>query len=103
MDFRVDQKGKFYTARVTKETVPVVITTATNIIRGAMHVMRESRLKDELNNPERFIAITNAGVFDLTGQTHLFSSEVFLVNKDLIVWVMPQEESQPADEESPGD
>jgi hypothetical protein len=100
MDYRVDQKGKFYTARVTKETAPVVIATATNIIQGSMHVMRESRIKDELNNPERFVAITNAEVFDLSAQTRLYSSEVLLLNKDQIVWVMPQEESQTADEEA---
>ena len=27
MDFRVDQKGKYYTERVTKETLQVVIAT----------------------------------------------------------------------------
>jgi len=35
----------------------------------------------------------------LSDQTQLYSSEAPLLNKDLIVWVMPQEESQPADEE----
>ena len=100
MDYRVDQKGKFYTARVSKETAPVVIATATNIIHGAMHVLRDSRLKDELNNSERFVAITNAEVFDLSDQTRLYNSEVLLLNKDRIVWVMPQEESPTADEEA---
>jgi hypothetical protein len=99
MDYRVDQKGKFYTARVSKETAPVVIATATSIIQGSMHVMRESRLKDELNNSERFVAITNAEVFDLSDQTRLYSSDVLLLNKDQIIWVMPQEEDPPADEE----
>jgi len=100
MDYRVDQKGKFYTARVSKETAPVIIATATSIIQGSMHVMRESRLKDELNNSERFVAITNAEVFDLSEQTRLYSSEVLLLNKDQIVWVLPQEESPTADEEA---
>ena len=99
MDYRVDQKGKYYTARVSKETAPVMIATPTSIIHGSMHVLRESRLKDELNSAERFVAITNAAVFDLDNQTQLYSSEVLLLNKDLIVWVIPQEEDPPADGE----
>jgi len=99
MDYRVDQKGKFYTARVTKEANSVVVTTVSSIIRGTLHVMRDTRLKDELNNVERFVAITDAEVFDLSGQNHLYSNKVLLVNKDLIIWVMPQEEPQSADEE----
>jgi hypothetical protein len=99
MDFRVDQKGKYYTERVTKKTLQVIIATATNIIRGTVHVMRNLRLKDELNNDERFIAVTGAEVYDMSGQTRLHSNEVLLLNKDLVVWVLPQEESQPADEE----
>ena len=100
MDYRVDQKGKYYTARITKETSPVLIATQTNIIHGSMHVMRDSRLKDKLNSAERFVAITNAEVFDLSNQTQLYSSAVLLLNKELIVWVIPQEGSQSADEES---
>jgi hypothetical protein len=99
MDFRVDQKGKYYTERVTKESLQVIIATATNIIRGTVHVMRNLRLKDELNNDERFIAVTGAEVYDMSGQACLYSSEVLILNKDQLVWVLPQEESQPADEE----
>lgn len=99
MDYRVDQKGKFYTARVTKEANPVVVTTPSHLIRGTLHVMRETRLKDELNNAERFVAITDADIFDLSGENHLYSNKVLLVNKDLIVWVMPQEDPQAPEED----
>jgi hypothetical protein len=99
MDYRVDQQGKYYTAHITKETAPVMVATLTSISHGSMHVTRDSRFKDELNSTERFVAITNAEVFDLSDQTQLYSSEVLLLNKELIVWVIPQEESQPADEE----
>ena len=64
-----------------------------------MHVRRNSRLKDELDNDERFVAVTHAEVFDVSGQTHLHRNEVLLLNKDLIIWVLPQEKSSPADEE----
>ena len=96
MDY-VDQKGKYYTSRVTKDTSPVMIATATSIIRGSMHVTRESRPKDELNSAERFVAITSADVFDLNNQTRLYHSDVLLLNKEQIVWVMPQEDPQSAD------
>jgi hypothetical protein len=99
MDFRVDQKGKYYTERVTKEKIQVTIATTTHIIRGTVHVMRNLRLKDELNNSEQFIAVTDAEVYELSGQTRLHGNQVLLLNKELVVWVLPHEESQPGDDE----
>ncbi len=99
MDFRVDQKGKYYTERITKERLQVVIATATNIIRGTVHVTRNLRLKDELNSAERFIAVTGADVYDSSGETRVHSNVVLLLNKDLVAWVLPQEECPSAAEE----
>lgn len=94
MDYRVDEKGKYYTGRVTKQTIQVVIATPTHIVRGTVYVMLDSRLKDDINNPERFIAVTDAEVFDPNCTTGLYHSDVLLLNKDQIVWMLPQEAKQ---------
>jgi hypothetical protein len=99
MDYRVDEKGKYYTTRVTKRTVQVVIATATHIVRGTMYVMPDSRLKDDLNSNEHFIAVTDAEVFDASGNTRLYHNDVLMLNKDQIVWMLPQEEKQSGGEE----
>ena len=59
MTTHFDEKGKFFTDIISKESVPVIIQTETNRIHGLMHVRHESRLKDELNNEVGFMAITN--------------------------------------------
>ncbi len=91
-EIRVDLKGKYYTDHVTKRDVPVIAATNHNIIHGVVHLTVDNRLKDELNVAERFIAVTAAEVFDLTGKTRLYKSDFIALNKDLVVWVLPREE-----------
>ena len=91
-DIRVDEKGKFYTAHISKRTTPVIAATATTILRGAMHLMLDNRLKDELNGAEPFIAITDARVYALDGETLLYNAAVVMINKSQILWIIPQED-----------
>ncbi len=93
MDFRIDQKGKIYTQRITKEELPATLATTTHIIRGVLYVRPDWRLKDEMNNDEQFIAVTDAEVYDISGQTRLYSSPLMVVNKGLLAWIIPQEEN----------
>jgi hypothetical protein len=98
MDFRIDQKGKVFTQRITKEEIPALLVTTTHLIRGVVHVRPDWRLKDEMNTDERFIAVTGAEVYDLSGQTRLYKTDVLLVNKNVLAWIMPQEDA-PQEEE----
>jgi hypothetical protein len=94
MDYRVDEKGKYYTSRLNKKTLQVVIATAAHIVRGTMYVMPDCRFRDDLNNNEHFIAVTDAEIFDLSGNTRLYNNDLLILNKDQIVWLLPQEEKQ---------
>ncbi len=90
-EFRVDEKGKIYTSHVNKRTSRVVVATRTNVVHGTMHLMLDNRLKDELNNDERFMALTVAQVFDNTGKSRLYEASAILLNKEQIIWVLPQD------------
>jgi len=96
MDYRVDEKGKYYTSRLNKKIVQVVISTAANIVRGTMYVMPDIRLKDDLNSNERFIAVTDAEVFDQSGKMRLYQNDLLILNKDQITWLLPQKDNQSA-------
>ena len=47
--------------------VPVVIQTATHLVRGLVHVREGERLKNELERDEAFLAVTNASVYGAGG------------------------------------
>ncbi|MGB9586214.1 MAG: hypothetical protein ACPL4H_01655 [Anaerolineales bacterium] len=93
MATRYDEKGKFFTDKISKEQVPVVIQTTYGRIEGFIYVMAGARLKDEINNAEQFIAVTNAKLYNMKDEctyiTHFVS-----VNRDHIVWLLPQAEIQ---------
>ncbi|MCX8061269.1 MAG: hypothetical protein N3D16_01675 [Anaerolineales bacterium] len=91
MSTRYDEKGKFFTDRVTKEQIPVIIQTVFGRIEGFFYVMAGARLKDEINNSEQFIALTNVKVYDLDGNCE-FICDFLSLNRDHIVWLAPQSE-----------
>jgi hypothetical protein len=88
MSIEYDEKGKFYTDVVTKIPIPSLIQTTTHLIRGNVHIRQGERLKDELENNERFTAITDFTISDLNGNV-VFSGPFLAVRRDQIVWVMP--------------
>lgn len=89
MSTRYDEKGKFFTDRVTKEQVPVVIQTTFGRIEGFFYVMAGARLKDEINHAEQFVALTNAKIYDNLGACEMVC-EFLTLNRDHIVWLAPQ-------------
>jgi hypothetical protein len=86
---RVDEKGKFFTERVSKGQVDVFITTSTGHIRGFIYVAHEQRIKDMLNShTERFIAVTDATSTAYDG-SDVLEVDLMTVNKDHIISVVP--------------
>lgn len=93
MTIEYDEKGKYYTNVIQKVAVPSIVQTTTHLIRGLVHVRQGERLKDELENHEEYIAVTNATIHDPGGNV-VFSSLFLAIQKKQIVWVMPSEEDE---------
>ena len=63
-----EEKGKIFTNVITKKPVAVHLQTSQHLIRGNVHIRPDERLKDELNQTEVFLAVTDANVYDLSGK-----------------------------------
>lgn len=75
--------------RAVKEKIPVILLTTTYRLEGEMHVVPGGRLLDEINKERDFIPVTNATVYDITGETPLDTLDFIAVNKGLVVMVAP--------------
>jgi len=102
MTIRYDDKGKFFTDVITKDTVPAIIQTLVTRIQGNMHVRINERVKDDLNRGEQFLAITDAKIFDLQGEK-MYDAEFLLINRDHVIWVIPDDENAYRTEPSDGE
>lgn len=87
-----DEKGKIFTTIVSKLPVKVLIQLATNQIKGEIHVRRDGRLKDELDAAVKYIAVTNATIFNLDGSVELEHAKFLSINNSQIIWIVPEEE-----------
>jgi hypothetical protein len=91
MVIEFDDNGKFYTDIIPKTPIPVIIQTATHRIHGNIHVSQDRRIKDELDLPEKFIAITEAVIHMPDGQV-LYHANFLAVQRAEIIWVLPDSE-----------
>jgi len=92
LDMRFDEKGKFYTPRVSKDSLPAFVRTADQIIVGHIYVRPEKRLKDDLSEDNsRFLPITDARVYDAGTEKLLYHSSFLLVAYSHIVMISPLE------------
>jgi hypothetical protein len=91
MEFRYDEKGKIYTDIVQKVAVPSTIQTLTHRIHGQVYVSSGTRLKDELDKNDVFLAITGAIVLGDDGQV-IYRADFMVVKLDHIVWLIPDDE-----------
>ena len=91
MSTHFDGKGKFFTEIISKEPVPVRIQTLTHSIQGNIHIRQGERIKDEINQAVRFVAVTDAVVFALSGD-EIFRTEFMIVNIDQVVWLTPKQD-----------
>jgi hypothetical protein len=89
MDF--NDKGKYFTDIISKVAVPAKIQTTTHFIEGHIYVRLEGRVKDELDRPELFVAVTDAKVFSLDGAL-LYEAHFMTVARAQIVWLIPSDD-----------
>ena len=87
MKIEYDEKGKYFSNQVLKESVQVKIRVFSNQIEGEIHVQTECRLKDELDRDEPFLAVTNAIVYSNDDQ-ELFRTDFIAVRREQIIWVV---------------
>ena len=93
MTIEYDEKGKFFTDRISKNPVDVLVQTTEGLIHGTVHVRKNERLKDELDRDEVFLALTEASVYNTAGEMTQ-EKDFIAVHKRQIVWVMPKENDQ---------
>jgi hypothetical protein len=90
MDVRFDEKGKFFTPRVAKDTLPALIRTVDQVIVGHVYIRPDKRLKDDLSeDASRFLPVTDARVYDAARETLLYHSSLMLVSYRHIVMLSP--------------
>ena len=93
MSVHFDDKGKFFTDIVTKEAVSVLIQTPTNRIRGNIYIRPGERIKDQINEEDMFLAVTEATLYDLAGE-EFYRSAFLLVNREHVIWLLPEDQIQ---------
>jgi hypothetical protein len=86
-----EEKGKVFSNVITKRPVYVHIQTSTNLIFGKVHIRPDERLKDELNSPETFLAVTDAIVHNHQGEV-LMKVQFLAVNRSHIIWLLQDNE-----------
>jgi hypothetical protein len=96
MSIEYDEKGKIFTDIVSKIPVNAIIQTTTHLIRGRVHVRRDQRIKDELDQNEKFLALTDVSVLGPDGQA-LFQSPFLAVQRSHIIWVLPKQKPEEGD------
>jgi hypothetical protein len=91
MTIEYDEKGKIFTDIISKIAVYATIQTTTHMMRGQIHVRRDQRIKDELDQNEKFLPLTDVSVLGPDGQA-LFQSPFLAVQRSHIIWVIPEQE-----------
>ena len=78
--------------RVPTDRIEALVRTSDQIIVGRVHAEPGKRLKDEMNHSStRFIAITDARVYDAAGRELLYKTDFLLVANSHIVSVTPRQ------------
>jgi hypothetical protein len=78
--------------RVPTERIEALVRTGDQLIVGRLHAEPGKRLKDEMNHINtRFIAITDARVYDAAGRELLYKTDFLLVANSHIVSVTPRQ------------
>jgi hypothetical protein len=86
--------------KISKERLPVVLRVLNYRIEGTMHVVHHMRVLDILNNPEPFLPITDARVYNGSTGALVAETEFIAINKKQIVVLR---EDQPGSVRRPGE
>jgi len=86
MTIDFDEKGKIFTNIIPKDIVYGWIQTTHHYIEGEIHIRRDTRLKDELDIDEQFLAVTNAKVFNIE-HVLVFKTRFMAIRREQIIWV----------------
>ena len=74
------------------DRIEALVRTSDQLIVGRVHAEPGKRLKDEMNHSStRFIAITDARVYDAAGRELLYKTDFLLVANSHIVSVTPRQ------------
>jgi hypothetical protein len=75
---------------IAKESIGAILRTTDQLIVGQLHARQQKRLKDELNHiSDRFVAITDARVYDANGTRLCYEASFLLVSIQHILTVTP--------------
>lgn len=88
---QTNEKGKFFTEIINKEPVEVIIQTTTHRIHGKLFIRPQERIKEELNQSEIFLALTDVIVFNPQNEV-LYQVKFMALNREQIVWLFPKAE-----------
>ena len=97
MTIHYDEKGKYFSDIISKTKIRATIQTRTHRIDGRIYVRPSERPKDALNIEERFMAVTDATVYDSDGNV-MNKADFLAVNREHIIWVIPHEEEAEMEE-----
>ena len=89
MTIEYDEKGKIFTDIISKTAVYATVQTTMHLMRGRIHIRRDQRIKDELDQKETFLALTDVSVLNADGNT-LFQAPFVAVQRAHIIWVIPE-------------
>lgn len=95
------EKGKFFTEVVSKDLLRAVIQTTSHCIHATIHVNLGERLVDDLNHSNTFLALTDAEIISPSGEL-LYHRNFLILNRDYIVWIVPEEDANRQSEETEG-
>ncbi len=91
MPAEFEEYGKYFTDVIPKKPVEVLIQTTHQLLRGFIHVRTDYRLKDEIDEPDKSLAVTNVTVYGDNG-TALYRANFLALGRTQIVWIIPYEE-----------
>ena len=86
-----EEYGKYFTEVIPKKPVEVLIQTTHQLLRGFIHVRPDYRLKDEIDEPGKSLAVTDVTVLSEDGKV-IYRANFMSLNRTQIVWIIPHEE-----------
>ncbi len=88
-----EDKGKIFTDVITKHPIPVIVQTTKEAIHGKFHVRPSLRIKEELENCDGFVILTDATVFGPDNNI-IHKTKMIIIGLPQLVWMLPVDEKE---------